>query len=138
MHRKNERNFQSAKVLLVDDDPRLLAAMSLRLSEIGCRCTPCNNASEAMVQFAVGTFDLVMTDLTMPVMDGLSIVGMIRSQSEIPILIVTGHSAEYGPLIAGYRNVTLIRKPFEPRDLMALVRSFLWEKIDRDTQLKCR
>ena len=137
MDRNNVQNFQPARVLLVDDDPRLLAALSMRLSEMGCRCTRCSNASEAMVQFASGSFDLVVTDMTMPVIDGLSIVGTIRSQSEIPILIVTGHSAEYGPLIGGYRNVTLVRKPFDPQALMALVRSFLREKIDPNIRLKC-
>jgi DNA-binding response OmpR family regulator len=127
MDRDNERNVQSSRVLLVDDDPQLLAAMKLRLAEIGFRCTACGNASEAMVQFAANRFDLVITDMSMPGIDGLSVVAMVRSQSEIPILIMTGHSAEYGPLIAGYKNVTLIRKPLEPRALIACVRSFLSE-----------
>jgi DNA-binding response OmpR family regulator len=127
MDRDNERNFGSSRILLVDDDPQLLAAMTLRLAEIGYRCTTCGNASEAMVRFAANQFDLVITDMSMPGIDGLSVVAMIRSQSEIPILIMTGHSAEYGPLIAGYKNVTLIRKPLEPRALIACVRSFLSE-----------
>ena len=127
MDRNNEHNFLSARVLVVDDDPQLLAAMILRLSEIGCRCTACGNASEAMIQYAAGNFDLVITDISMPGIDGLSVIAMIRSQSEIPILVMTGHSAEYGPFIAGYKNVTLIRKPLEPRALIACVRSFLSE-----------
>jgi DNA-binding response OmpR family regulator len=137
MDHHNERNFQSAAVLVVDDDPKLLSALSTRLSEIGCRCTACGNASEAMVQFAAGAFDLVITDLTMPGIDGLSIIGMIRSQSDIPILVVTGHSAEYGPLIVGYPNVTVIRKPFESRALIACVRSLLSGKLDHKVQLNC-
>src|ERR1700728_4685104 len=99
MDRNNERNHLLASVLLVDDDPQLLAAMTLRLSDIGCRCTACGNASEAMIQYAAGNFDLIITDMSMPGIDGLSVIAMIRSQSEIPILVMTGHSAEYGPLI---------------------------------------
>ena len=125
MDRNNERNHLLASVLLVDDDPQLLAAMTLRLSDIGCRCTACGNASEAMIQYAAGNFDLIITDMSMPGIDGLSVIAMIRSQSEIPILVMTGHSAEYGPLIEGYKNVTLIRKPLEPRALIACIRSFL-------------
>src|SRR5580700_5962993 len=97
----DNRNMPSANVLVVEDDPQLLAALGARLSEIGCRCTACGNASEALVRFAEDTSDLIITDLTMPGIDGLSVIGMIRSQSEIPIVVVTGHSAEYGPLIKG-------------------------------------
>jgi DNA-binding response OmpR family regulator len=127
MDHDNQRNLQTARVLLVDDDLQLLGALSLRLAEIGCRCTACGNASEAMIQYAAGSFDLVITDMTMPGIDGLSIIATIRSQSEIPIVVMTGHSAEYGPLLAGYKNVTLLRKPLEPRALIACVRSSLSE-----------
>jgi two-component system response regulator FlrC len=133
----DNRNMPSANVLVVEDDPQLLAALGARLSEIGCRCTACGNASEALVRFAEDTFDLIITDLTMPGIDGLSVIGMIRSQSEIPIVVVTGHSAEYGPLIKGYRNVTVLRKPLEPRALIACVRSSLSGKLVSGIKLKC-
>ena len=137
MNHNNKANFRSAKVLLVDDDKQLVLALSTRLGEIGCRCVGCSNASEAMVQFAAGGFDLVITDMAMPGIDGLSIVAMIRSQSEIPILVMTGRSAQYGPLIAGYRNVKLIRKPLEPLALIASVRSCLPGKLAPEVELKC-
>jgi DNA-binding response OmpR family regulator len=134
----NERpNFPSARVLLVDDDRRLLAALSTRLGQIGCHCTACSNASEAMVQFAAASFDLVITDMTMPGIDGLSIVALLRSQRGIPILVLTGHSHEYGPLIAGYPNVTVVRKPFEWPALMACVRSLLSQELVPGIQAKC-
>jgi DNA-binding response OmpR family regulator len=114
---------RSPRVLVVDDDPRLVAAVDIRLSEIGCRCTACNNASEAMVKFAAGTFDLVITDLSMPGLDGLSVVATIRSQSDVPIVIVTGHSAEYGSLMNGYGNVTVLAKPLDMNALIACVQA---------------
>jgi two-component system, NtrC family, response regulator GlrR len=137
MDHNNKPNSPSSRVLLVDDDPQLLAVMSLRLAEIGCHCTACGNASEAMIQFAANSFDLVITDMSMPGIDGLSVVAMIRSQSAIPILVMTGHSVEYGALIGGYKNVTLLRKPLEARVLIACVRSFLSGKVVSDVQLKC-
>jgi DNA-binding response OmpR family regulator len=126
-----------AKVLVVDDDRQLLWALNTRLAQIGCECTVCANASEAMVQFASIGFDLVITDLTMPGIDGLAVIAMIRSQSPIPILVVTGHSREYGAAVAAYKNVTLVHKPLEPRVLIALVRSCLLRKLDPDGRLKC-
>ena len=128
---------RKARVLFVDDDRRLLDALSTRLSEAGCRCTACGNASEAMVQFATGFFDLVITDLTMPDIDGLAIIAMIRSQSEVPILVVTGHAEEYGRLFLGYQNVTLIRKPFDAKALVACACSLLSKWSDTCVEVKC-
>ena len=113
----------STKVLIVEDDHRLLGALSRRMKEIGCACVSCDNASEAMLQFATGGFDLVVTDLTMPEMDGMSIIAMIRSQSDIPIIVVTGHAEEYARVLTTYRRITMIRKPFHPLTFVARVRA---------------
>ena len=113
------------EILLVDDDARLVWAIDFRLSKIGCRCQTCNTASEAMVKFAAGNFGLVITDLSMPGLDGLSVVAMIRSQSDVPIVVVTGHSAEYGSLIDDYSNVTVLAKPLDMNALIACVESGL-------------
>ena len=125
MMHEPESNRRLAKVLVVDDDRQLLWALNTRLSAIGCDCVACSNASEAMVKLAVIPFDLVITDMTMPGIDGLAIVAMIRSHSDVPIIVVTGHSAQYGPLIAAYQNVTLFPKPLEPAVFLAYVKSSL-------------
>src|ERR1700722_12661704 len=106
MDHDESRSFETAKVLLVDDDRRLLSSLNFRLCQMVGRCTCCTNSGEAMMQFMSGHFDLVITDLTMPGIDGLTIVGMIRSQSNVPIIILTGHCDDYYTSIVGYRNVT--------------------------------
>jgi DNA-binding response OmpR family regulator len=137
MLRDNGRQSESSRILLVDDDRRLLSALEAQLSALNCRCTVCDNASEAMAQFSRGGFDLVITDLTMPGLDGLGIVGMIRSQSEVPIVVVTGHSAEYARSILAYDNVALIQKPVKPLALMASVGSLLLKNPKPNARLKC-
>jgi DNA-binding response OmpR family regulator len=137
MRPSNEDDSRGANILIVDDDRPLLWALSSRLSKIGYRCITCGNASEAMVQFAVRSFDLVITDLTMPGIDGLSVVAMIRSQSAVPILVVTGHSREYGSLLANYENVKLIGKPLDPQTLVDAVRGCLGGAVDLESILKC-
>jgi DNA-binding response OmpR family regulator len=137
MFHNNEGHLQSAKILIVEDDRRLLDALETRLAAMGCDCTCHDNASEAMVQFAAGNFDLVITDMTMPGIDGLSVIGMIRSQTKVPILVITGHSAEYARSIIAYPNVTLIPKPFKLPELTACVRSLLLKTPERETRLKC-
>jgi CheY-like chemotaxis protein len=108
-------------VLIVDDDHRVLSAISQRLKDLGCRCVCCDNATEAMLQFAAGGIDLIVTDLTMPGMDGLSIVGLIRSQSDVPIIVASGHVEEYRHILSSYGDVTLIRKPLEAQSFIRCV-----------------
>ena len=126
-----------ANILIVDDDRPLLWALSTQLSKLGYRCNPCGNASEAMIQFAMRNFDLVVTDLTMPCIDGLSVVAMIRSQSAIPILVITGHSREYESLIAQYQNVRIILKPLEPQIFVDAVRGCLRRAIQPQAVARC-
>ena len=129
----------SAKVLIVDDDRRLLAAMTMRLGEIGCRCVSCTNTSEAMKTFAVGQFDLVITDLMMPGIDGLSVIGLIRSQSDVPLIVVTGHAPEYAAEVGRFNWVTLLRKPFDAQSLIDSVKAALpgnasrWKAVDSES-----
>jgi DNA-binding response OmpR family regulator len=137
MYRDNEEKFRVARILIVDDDRRILEGLRTHLSAMGYHCTTRGNAGEAMMQFAAGNFDLVITDLTMPGIDGLSIIGLVRSQSDIPILVITGHTAEYQPLIIGYPNVTLIQKPVDPQALRVYIRFLLLRDSKADFLLRC-
>jgi DNA-binding response OmpR family regulator len=114
-----------AKILLVEDDQRLLAVLKERFESMGCWCVACSNAGEALVNYAAGDFDLIVTDLVLPSVDGLSIVGLIRDESQIPIVVITGHSADYGRLLNRFQDVSLVTKPFDPRQLMRTVRSLV-------------
>jgi two-component system OmpR family response regulator len=136
MNRNSDRIARSANVLVVDDDRHVREVLRMRLSQIGCLCTACGNASEAIVQFETGGFGLVITDMAMPAIDGLGMVSMIRNQSDVPIMVLTGHAVEYGPLIAGYKNVTVFHKPFAIQALVASVRALLAGAIDPEARLK--
>jgi DNA-binding response OmpR family regulator len=125
MQHEKHGNLRRARILAVDDDARVLAGLRAQLAPIDCNCKTCCNASEAMLQFATDDFDLVITDLSMPSIDGLSIIGMIRSQSNVPILVLTGHTVEYAPQLSGYGNVRTLRKPVDSEIFVSYVRSML-------------
>jgi DNA-binding response OmpR family regulator len=135
MYRDTDGNFRSARVLLVEQDRGPLAALGNRLIELGFKCAACNTVSEAMTRFETGNFDLVVADLTMPGLHGLSIVGLIRSESAVPILVLTECAAGYQRFTSGYRNVKLIEKPVEPEVLLLHVRNIFF-KASGDAQLK--
>ena len=112
----------SATILVVDDDTRLLAALKTRLEAIGCRCIACVTAGEAMVHIATTHIDLVITDLALPGVDGLSILGLIRNESDTPVIVISGHPEKYGRLLDRFRNVSVMQKPFEIKELVRCVR----------------
>lgn len=107
-----------AKILLVDDDRRLLHAMQMRLGECGCCCAAFSNTDEALSHFSISPVDVIVTDLDMPGIDGVGVISMIRAQSDVPIIVITGYSAEAEPDYTRHRNVSIIRKPFEMAHLV--------------------
>ncbi|HVT88555.1 MAG TPA: response regulator [Tepidisphaeraceae bacterium] len=112
----------SPRVLLVEDDRRLLAAIQTRFDLAGYRCVACDNASEAMQQYSGGDFDLVITDINMRGIDGIGIIGMIREQNDVPIIVISGQINAYAHVVDTYENVHFLDKPFGMEQLMACAR----------------
>jgi PAS domain S-box-containing protein len=82
------------RVLIVDDDPALLEALPealrLRMSELVVET--CDSAPDALEKIAVEDYDAIVTDIKMPGMDGLALLGEIQSvRPETPTLLITGH-----------------------------------------------
>lgn len=108
-------------ILVVDDDRRLLSCVKVRLDAEGYRCIACSNASEALLEFSRNVFDLVITDVTMPDIDGLSVIALIRCQSSVPIIVVTGHVVPNENTFGAYEWITFVRKPFDAQMLLGCI-----------------
>jgi CheY-like chemotaxis protein len=89
----NTRRQGGVKVLCVDDEPDLLYLFTLVLTNAGHEVVQATNGEEALARIAeVGLPDIVVTDLMMPVMDGLALIEHLRADpsfERIPILLVT-------------------------------------------------
>jgi CheY-like chemotaxis protein len=118
-------------VLIVEneDDNRTLMEEILRLA--GYRCVSARNGREAVEAFDHVRPDIVLTDISMPVMDGLEEVASIRARSYgavVPIVAVTAHALggdrEYALLVG---CTEYLAKPYRPRDLLAVVERLLKE-----------
>ncbi|SUB70040.1 Quorum-sensing regulator protein F [Pluralibacter gergoviae] len=87
-----ERN--SARLLLVDDDPGLLKLLGLRLTSEGFRVTTAESGHEALRLLAREKIDLVISDLRMDEMDGLQLFAEIQKvQPGMPVIILTAHGS---------------------------------------------
>lgn len=81
-----------AKLLLIDDDPVLLTLISKLLEKAGHTVTRAESAAECLSQTATQTFDLIITDVMMPDLDGYQLTMRLRDQvatRDTPILILT-------------------------------------------------
>lgn len=99
-------------VLLVEDDPRVRAATSSALQELGHRVVPCGDPLDAgrMID-DLGPFDLVVSDVLMPGQTGPEMIaGLVERHADIAVLFVTGYAGDGSAADFGGRPV--LRKPF--------------------------
>lgn len=112
------------KILLVDDQPALVALMSEFLSSEGYEVATHTDGLTALRQMLELRPDVVITDFSMPGMDGGALLTAMRENaylSETPVLVLSGRpESEIGAACAG--RATLLRKPAEPEDVLRAVR----------------
>jgi two-component system cell cycle sensor histidine kinase/response regulator CckA len=117
------------RILLVDDEPDIVAAAQIILGQLGYEVVVAINGQEALAAFrsSPGKFDLIITDLTMPHLNGLDLAKTIYGmRPDIPIILCTG----YGDAIAMDRAKDLgisqvILKPIIPVQLAETIRQLL-------------
>ncbi len=116
-------------VLLVDDHPEIRDLMVKNLEKRGYRVSTASDGHEALTRFALDRPDLVITDLTMPGMNGYQLCRLIRGISSVPVLIM---SAQKGVEEKAYEMGAdaFVSKPF---DMEAL-----WAEIDELLLDTCR
>jgi EAL domain-containing protein (putative c-di-GMP-specific phosphodiesterase class I) len=84
-------NESRGRVLIVDDEPALLRGLARVLGSRGYAVTTAPNGTEAQRTFAHGHFDLVLTDISMPECDGLTLLQQVRNtDKDIPVILITG------------------------------------------------
>jgi len=118
---------QAARILVVDDDPRILASLSSLLKQEGHEITEAEGGRAALRAIDDHRFDLAMLDLRMPEVDGFEVMEKLsKIQPDCGAIVVSGESS-FTAVSRALRRGALdyIRKPFDPEELLAIVRSVL-------------
>src|SRR5688572_12671325 len=116
----------SSRVLLIEDDARLAAMVADYLGEAGFRAMIAGTGSEAEQRLKREMFDAVILDLMLPDMDGLDLCRRIRTNSAIPLLMLTARGDPLDRVIGLELGADdYLPKPFEPRELLARLRAIL-------------
>jgi two-component system, OmpR family, phosphate regulon response regulator OmpR len=114
------------RILLIEDDPRLAAMVSDYLSEAGFRVTHAANGGSGLALNERGTFDAIVLDLMLPDMDGLEVCRRVRAQADTSILMLTARGDAMDRVVGLEMGADdYLPKPFEPRELLARLRSIL-------------
>ena len=114
------------KVLVVDDEPTLVATLKYNLEGEGYEVLTADNGESALLVARSKRPDLVVLDLMLPIMDGLGVCRLIRREMTVPILILTAKTEEVDKVVGLELGADdYVTKPFSMRELLARVRALL-------------
>lgn len=114
------------RVLVVDDDPGLRLALCSVFTAADFDCVEAQDSDEALLRFTTEQPDLVVLDVSMPGLDGYTLCERIRSESSVPILMLTGRG-EVADRVQGLKRGAddYVVKPVAAEELLARTRALL-------------
>jgi DNA-binding response OmpR family regulator len=116
----------SSRILLIEDDRRLAEMVTSYLGDFGFSITASANGGSGIGLHARENFDAVILDLMLPDMDGLEVCRRLRAGADTPILMLTARGDAMDRVVGLEMGADdYLPKPFEPRELLARLRSIL-------------
>lgn len=118
------------RILVVDDETQIRTMLTLMLEQEGYTVHTAENGEEGLALVGRHTFDLVITDMIMPVKDGLKfIMELVRDYPDLKVLAISGGGAikaERYLTMAGYLgDIATLEKPFKREVLLEMVRQLI-------------
>ena len=113
-------------ILLVDDEPLMLKGLKYTLEQEGYEIDLAMDGEEALARFDAQDFDLVLLDVMLPKLDGLSVCQRIREQSNVPIIMLTAKGEDMDKILGlEYGADDYMTKPFNILEVRARIRTVL-------------
>ena len=113
-------------ILICDDEKDIVSALKIYLESEGYGTVSASNGKEALDLIIKGEIHLVLLDIMMPIMDGITTLKKIREQYNIPVIMLTAKGEDTDKVLG--LNIgadDYVTKPFNPVELLARVRSHL-------------
>jgi len=122
----NDESLKWRKILVVDDEERMVRFIRLNLEHDGFIVVEAFNGKQALQRLRDATPDLILLDIMMPDLDGFEVLQMIREINNVPVIMLTAKGEEDDRV----RGLELgaddyITKPFSPRELVSRVKAVL-------------
>ena len=116
----------AVSVLIVEDDRNIQELLQMYLEKEGYAVTVANDGGQGLAKFRSIKPDLVLLDVMMPVMDGWAVCKAIRTDSQVPIIMLTA-KGETDDKVTGLKSGAddYVTKPFEMKELLARIEAVL-------------
>ena len=117
-------------ILIVEDSPTMRQLISFALKRLrGIRIVEANDGVDGLKNLSAERFDLILTDINMPIMDGLKLVSLVRNDAnykDTPIVVITTEGAQEDrerALALGANDY--ITKPIQPNRILEVAKGLL-------------
>lgn len=115
-----------ANILIADDEAKMRDLVKMYLERDGFKVVEAADGEQALSLLKINTFDLVILDIMMPKVDGLSVCKEIRKSLDIPVIMLTARGEEIDRVLGFELGADdYVVKPFSPRELVARVKALL-------------
>ena len=114
------------RILLVDDEPLIVKGLKYTLEQEGFETDSAADGDEALTKFFAGHYDFILLDVMLPGMDGWGVLGKIREESDVPVIMLTAKSDTMDRiqgLDLGADDYMV--KPFEAKELIARIKAVM-------------
>lgn len=112
------------RLLLIDDDPLQLSMMEAMLQHQSLDVTTCNHPDELFICLQQQRYDIIITDIQMPAMNGIDLITKIKelpNAQDIPVIAMTARSDMDSALLSQHGFATCLHKPFIGKELMQVI-----------------
>jgi two-component system response regulator RegX3 len=120
-------------ILIVEDEESLSEPLAFILEREGYRTTVAEDGPAAIAAFEKGGADLVLLDLMLPGIPGTEVCRVIRTKSQVPIVMLTAKDSEVDIVVGLELGADdYVTKPYSTRELLARIRAVLRRRVDTD------
>jgi len=137
---RNQENVHKGSVLIVDDEPDIVNILVTYLTECGYKAVGCTSGKEAIEKLKTKNFELMFTDLVMPDMDGVELLGAAQKINPYLVgIIITGQGTMQSAIDAiRVRAFDYLLKPFQFSKLSLLIDRAMKVRELRKSEDSCR
>ncbi|MFM2154396.1 MAG: hypothetical protein RL382_297 [Actinomycetota bacterium] len=114
------------KILIVEDEASFSEALAFLLGKEGFEVTVAEDGQQAVDKFAKEGADLILLDLMIPIISGIEVCRIIRSTSQVPIIMLTAKDTEIDKVVGLELGADdYVTKPYSSRELIARIKAVL-------------
>ncbi len=129
---ENTIHSQSGAILIVDDEPMIRDLLEAAMGRTRYSCSFAQDGEQAVELISQQDFDVVVTDIDMPMMDGIELAKIVKSGFTADVIVMTGQTQSYRyDEIITIGASDFVEKPFSPREIILRI-----DRVIRERELK--